>query len=71
VTDELARDNPKAVAELYRMLEEGRRAAGAPKDGLDTTPFGKDANRPCLELLIKYCRQQGLTDRDMSPDELY
>jgi 4,5-dihydroxyphthalate decarboxylase len=71
VTDELARDNPKAVAELYRMLEEGRRLAGAPKDGLDATPFGKDANRPCLELLIKYSRQQGLIDRDMSPDELY
>ena len=71
VTDELARDNPKAVAELYWMLEEGRRLAGAPKDGIDTAPFGKDANRPCLELLIKYCRQQGLIDRDMTPDELY
>jgi 4,5-dihydroxyphthalate decarboxylase len=71
VTDELARDNPKAVAELYRMLEEGLRLVGVTKDGLDTTPFGKDANRPCLELLIKYCRQQGLIDRDMSRDELY
>jgi 4,5-dihydroxyphthalate decarboxylase len=71
VTDELARDNPEAVAELYRMLEEGRRLAGASKDGLDTTPFGKDANRPCLELLIKYCRQQGLIDREMMVEELY
>ena len=71
VTDELARDNPKAVAELYRMLEEGRRLAGGSKDGIDTTPFGKDANRPCLELLIKYCRQQGLIERGVSPDELY
>ncbi len=71
VTDELARGNPKAVAELYRMLEEGRRLAGTSKDGTDTAPFGKDANRPCLDLLIEYCRQQGLIDRDMSPDELY
>jgi 4,5-dihydroxyphthalate decarboxylase len=71
VTDELARNRPEAVAELYRMLEQGRRLAGAPKDGLDTTPFGKEANRPCLELLIKYCRQQRLIDREMTPEELY
>jgi 4,5-dihydroxyphthalate decarboxylase len=71
VTDELARDNPNAVAELYRMLEEGRRLAGAPNDGLDAAPFGKDANRPCLDLQIKYCRQQSLIDQGMSADELY
>ena len=29
VTDELVRSNPKAVAELYRLLEEGKKAAAA------------------------------------------
>jgi len=59
VTEELARSNPPAVAELYRLLEAGKAAAGSPGQ-VDTAPFGKDANRPCLELLISYCVQQGL-----------
>jgi 4,5-dihydroxyphthalate decarboxylase len=58
VTDEFARSNPQAVAELYRLLEAGKKAAGAPAGGIDTTPFGKEANRPCLELLISYAMQQ-------------
>jgi 4,5-dihydroxyphthalate decarboxylase len=71
VPDELLRAKPEAVAELYRMLEAGRRAAGAPPGGIDTTPFGKEANRPCLELLISYCVQQGLIARRMTVDELW
>ena len=34
VTDELVRSNPKAVAELYRLLEEGRKTA--PPSGTST-----------------------------------
>ncbi len=71
VTDEFARADPVAVAELYRMLEAGRAAAGAPKGGIDTAPFGKDANRPCLELLISYAVQQGLIARRLDVDELW
>ena len=72
VTDELARSNPKAVAELYRLLEEGRKAAGVPAAGkLDTTPFGRDANRRCLDLLISYCAQQKLISRRLNFDELW
>ncbi len=60
VTDELARSNPQAVAELYRLLEAGKKAAGMPAAGaLDTAPFGKEANRPCLELLISYAVAAG------------
>lgn len=72
VTDELAKTNPAAVTELYRMLEAGRRAAGLPPvGGIDTAPFGKDANRPCLELLISYALQQRLIARRLSADELW
>lgn len=71
VTDELAKSNPAAVVELYRMLEAGRRAAGSPKGGVDTAPFGKEANQPCLELLISYAVQQGLISRRLSVDELW
>jgi 4,5-dihydroxyphthalate decarboxylase len=70
VTDELARDNPKAVAELYRLLEAGRKAA-PPKGDIDTAPFGKEANRKCLELLMSYAVQQQLIAKPIPVDALY
>jgi len=70
VTDELARARPDAVAELYRLLEAGKRAAGQPGP-LDTAPFGKDANRPCLELLISYALQQKLIPAKIAADALW
>ena len=70
VTDELVRSNPKAVAELYRLLEEGRKAA-PPSGKIDTVPFGKEANRPCLDLLMSYCEQQKLISRRPNFDELW
>jgi 4,5-dihydroxyphthalate decarboxylase len=70
VTDDLAISNPKAVAELYRLLEAGKAAAG--KSGpIDTAPFGCEANRPCLELLISYAVQQRLIPRKLTVDELW
>jgi 4,5-dihydroxyphthalate decarboxylase len=72
VTDALARDNPDAVAELYRMLDEGRKLAGGPAPGTpDTAPFGKEKNRAALELLLSYAHQQGLLTRKISVDELW
>jgi 4,5-dihydroxyphthalate decarboxylase len=70
VTDELARDNPKAVAELYRLLEAGRKAA-PPKGDIDTAPFGKDTNRKALELLMSYAVQQQLVSKPIPVDSLY
>jgi 4,5-dihydroxyphthalate decarboxylase len=72
VTEDLARSNPAAVAELYRLLEAGKAAAGLPAAGaLDMAPFGKDANRPGLELLAGYAFQQGLIPRRLDIDELW
>jgi 4,5-dihydroxyphthalate decarboxylase len=70
VTEELARANPQAVAELYRLLEAGKQAAGSPGP-IDTSPFGKDGNRPCLELLIAYAAQQGLISRGLDVGDLW
>jgi 4,5-dihydroxyphthalate decarboxylase len=70
VTDELVKSNPDAVAELYRLLEAGKRAAPA-SGNIEMTPFGKEANRPCLELLMSYAIQQRLTPRKLSVDELW
>jgi 4,5-dihydroxyphthalate decarboxylase len=69
VTDELARSNPQAVGELYRLLEEGKKAA--PAGGVDTAPFGKEANRRCLDLLLSYCTQQKLISQRLKFDELW
>lgn len=71
VTDELKRSNPAAVAELYRMLEAGKKAAGVPPGGLDTAPFGKEQNRRCLELLISYAVQQQQVPHALTVDELW
>jgi 4,5-dihydroxyphthalate decarboxylase len=72
VTDELAHSKPKAVAELYRLLQAGRAAAGSPPPGEpDLAPFGKEANRAALELLIGYAVQQKLLPRKLSFDELW
>ena len=72
VTDSLARSNPQAVAELYRLLEAGKAASGLPAGGgIDTAPFGKVANRPCLELLTSYAVQQRLIPRRFTVDELW
>jgi 4,5-dihydroxyphthalate decarboxylase len=70
VTDELARDNPKAVAELYRLLEAGRKAA-PPTGEIDTAPFGKETNRKALGLLMTYAVQQQLISKAIPVDTLY
>jgi 4,5-dihydroxyphthalate decarboxylase len=71
-TDELVRAQPQAVAEFYRLLEQSKKAAGLPKPGeIDTVLLGRDANTPCLELLISYAVQQGLIPRRLAVDELW
>ena len=72
VTEALAHANPEAVAELYRLLEAGKRASGLPAAGeVDTAPFGKEANRPSLDLLISYALQQRLIPRRLAFGELW
>ena len=72
VTEALAHANPEAVAELYRLLEAGKRASGLPAAGeVDTAPFGKEANWPSLELLISYALQQRLIPRRLAFGELW
>jgi 4,5-dihydroxyphthalate decarboxylase len=72
VTNEFARANPEAAAELTRLLEASKKAAGLPAQGqIDTVPFGKEANRPCLEMLISYAVQQSLIPRQLDVDELW
>ena len=58
------------VQEIWRMLKETKAAMPAPADGIDLFPFGWEANRKNLELVIQYAYEQELLPRMMSVDEL-
>ncbi len=55
-TADVAAD-PDTAREVYRLLLEGKRLAGAPPMP-DPLPFGIEANRPSLELIAEYAYQQ-------------
>jgi 4,5-dihydroxyphthalate decarboxylase len=70
VTEELAKSNPAAVEEVYRMLKESKQAAPTAA-GIDFHPFGVDTIREPLALIIDYCVQQKLIPRRLTVDELF
>jgi 4,5-dihydroxyphthalate decarboxylase len=72
VTADLAREQPETVQEVYRMLLASKRAAAPPKPGgLDMHPFGFEACRPALRMIIDYCVQQQLIPRRFEVEELF
>jgi 4,5-dihydroxyphthalate decarboxylase len=72
VTERLANSAPDAVREIYRLLVEAKKAAGLPKPGeLDLLPFGIEACRPALEMIIGYALQQSLIDRKIDVESLF
>jgi len=72
VKESLSRTAPWAVAEVYRLLAEGKKAAGLPAGaGPDPIPLGVEANRKSLDMMITYATQQGLIPRRFSVDELF
>ena len=72
VKDSLSRSDPQAVREIYRLLAESKKAAKLPKPGeLDTTPFGLEANRHNLEVVIDTVYQQRMIPRRFAVEELF
>jgi 4,5-dihydroxyphthalate decarboxylase len=72
VTEGLSRSRPDLVREVYRMLKESKRAAGLPNPGaIDFHPFGVEACRPALEMIISYAVQQKLIPRPFAVDDLF
>ena len=68
----IAKSRPDIVKEVYRMLNESRRAVAPPPGGpLDPWRFGVDANRRSLEIVIDYSFRQKLIPRIYSVDELF
>ena len=70
VTTTLANSQPDAVREVYRMLKASK-AAAKPQGSVDFVPFGVEAVRKSLELIISYAAQQALIPRKYSVDELF
>jgi 4,5-dihydroxyphthalate decarboxylase len=72
VKDSLSKSQPETVREIYRLLERSKKAAKLPKAGeLDTNPFGLEANRRNLEVVIDTVYRQGMIPRRFAVDELF
>jgi 4,5-dihydroxyphthalate decarboxylase len=70
VRQELSRERPDVVRELYRMIIESRNLA---PDSAKTTlpPIGLEENRKGLELAIEWSLEQKIIPRRLSVDELF
>ena len=68
----LLRERPETVRELYRLLQQSKQL-GAPAAGStpDLTPFGIEANRRALDLLLRYSHRQGLIPRLYTVEKLF
>ncbi len=68
----LSQSNPGAVREVFRMLQDSKKAAGLPKPGaIDTLPFGFAAVKPALELMSSYALEMKIIPRRYSVEELF
>lgn len=72
VKESLLQSSPWAAEEIFRLLAESKKAAGLPAAaGIDPLPFGVEANRKSLELVLNYAAQQRLIPRRFEVDELF
>ena len=68
----LAKSDPGAVREIYRMLQLSKKAAGLPQpEAIDTIPFGFAAVKPALELMSSYALEMKIIPRRSSVEELF
>jgi 4,5-dihydroxyphthalate decarboxylase len=69
---ELCQTQPQLLREVYDLLLKSKQLAKPDQaQKLDLTPFGIEANRRSLDLLIRYSYQQGLIPRAYAVDELF
>jgi 4,5-dihydroxyphthalate decarboxylase len=70
VHEDLPKERPDVVREIYRMLMESH--AAAPESARATmAPFGLEANRRGIQMAIDFSMQQGLLPRKLTVDELF
>jgi len=72
VKSSLARSDPGAVREVFRMLAASKKAAGLPKAGaIDTIPLGFHAVKPALDLISSYALEMKIIPRRYAVEELF
>lgn len=75
----LLQQHPSLGAELMRLFAAAKSAARepsaearfAPIVGADPLPYGLEANRPGIELCLRYAAEQGLVSRVCAPEQLF
>jgi 4,5-dihydroxyphthalate decarboxylase len=75
----LLQQHPALGAELMRMFAAAKTAARqpsaearfAPIVGSDPLPYGLEANRPGIELCLRYAAEQGLVPNVYTPEQLF
>lgn len=70
VTERLATSRPDVVAGVYDLLKRNKDQMG-PAGDPDFVPFGIEANRKPLELIVDYAFQQALIPRRYAVEELF
>jgi len=71
VKKSLVEQQPDVVKKVYDLLRRGKTSTLPTTDPIETTPFGIEATRPALELIIDYAHQQKIIPRRYSVDEIY
>jgi 4,5-dihydroxyphthalate decarboxylase len=71
VKEELTRSDPDAVRELWRMMAQSKIAAKEKPSDAAFTPFGLEANRSNVEVVIDYAFRTGMIPRRFAVDELF
>jgi 4,5-dihydroxyphthalate decarboxylase len=70
VREELSKERPDIVREMFRMIVESRNLA--PESARTTIPpIGLDANRKALDMAIQWSFEQKIIPRRLSVDELF
>jgi 4,5-dihydroxyphthalate decarboxylase len=70
VHENISKNHPQAVQEIYRMIVESRGLA--PEDALKTIPpLGLEANRKGIAMAIDWAYEQKVIPRRLSVDELF
>jgi 4,5-dihydroxyphthalate decarboxylase len=71
VKEELTKSDPDAVREAWRMMSEAKRVAKESPQNAAFTPFGLEANRRNVEVVIDYAFRTGMIPKRFSVDELF
>jgi 4,5-dihydroxyphthalate decarboxylase len=70
VREELSKERPDVVREIFRMFVESR-ALAEEQPGRVLPPIGLDANRKALATAIQFAYEQRVIPRQLSVDELF